>query len=168
MTTFSPVQQSQIGTFGAPGQPDAASYRREPTLPSNSPELVLIRGLPGSGKSTMARVLVAVGYEHYEADMYFEQGGVYRYDSARIRDAHTWCQANTRRALVAGRRVVVSNTFTRLQEMAPYWSMTSNLRILEATGRWSNVHEVPPERLQQMAERWESLEATGAARHPSG
>lgn len=61
--------------------------------------------------------------------------GAYRYDASRIRDAHAWCQYRTREALALGRRVVVSNTFTRLQEMEPYRSMTSSIRIIEATGR---------------------------------
>lgn len=120
-------------------------------------ELVLIRGLPGSGKTTMARVLALVGYDHFEADMYFMVDGVYRYDASRIRDAHACCQRKTREALASGRRVVVSNTFTRLQEMEPYRAMTSNIRVIEATGRWQNVHGVPAERLRQMAERWETL-----------
>lgn len=46
-------------------------------------ELVLIRGLPGSGKSTMAKVLAQVGYEHYEADMFFERDGVYLHVGGR-------------------------------------------------------------------------------------
>lgn len=120
-------------------------------------ELVLIRGLPGSGKTTMASVLAQVGYAHFEADMFFVVDGVYRYDPSRIRDAHAWCQRKTREALALGRRVVVSNTFTRLQEMEPYRSMTTNIRIIEAEGRWQNVHGVPAERLRQMAERWETL-----------
>jgi hypothetical protein len=103
----------------------------------------------------MARVLAEVGYEHFEADMFFIIDGVYRYDASRIRDAHAWCQRKALEALAAGRRVVVSNTFTRLQEMEPYRSMTTNIRVIEAKGRWQNVHGVPAERLRQMAERWE-------------
>jgi len=133
-------------------QPMTSHQRRLPTA-----ELVLIRGLPGSGKTTMARVLAQVGYEHFEADQFFMVDGVYRYDASRIRDAHAWCQRKTLEALALGRRVVVSNTFTRLQEMEQYRAMTSNVRVIEAKGRWQNVHGVPNERLRQMAERWEPL-----------
>jgi len=128
-----------------------------PSDSSNETELVLIRGLPGSGKTTMARVLASEGFEHYEADMFFETDGVYTFDSTRIRDAHAWCQSMTRQALSGGRLVVVSNTFTRLQEIAPYRLMTGNVRIVEASGRWANVHGVPPARLRKMAQRWEPL-----------
>ena len=118
-------------------------------------ELVLIRGLPGSGKSTMARVLAMVGYEHFEADQFFMQDGAYRFDGSRVREAHAWCQGATRQALQEGRRTVVSNTFTQLREMAPYLAMSRNVRVIEATGRWGNEHGVPPETLKRMAERWE-------------
>jgi adenylate kinase family enzyme len=122
-------------------------------------ELVLIRGLPGSGKSTMARVLAMVGFEHFEADQFFMQDGVYRFDGSRVREAHAWCQGATRQALREGRRAVVSNTFTQLREMAPYLAMSRNVRVIEATGRWGNEHGVPPETLRRMAERWESFGA---------
>ncbi|MBW4048080.1 MAG: ATP-binding protein [Proteobacteria bacterium] len=128
-------------------------------MPRVNTELVLIRGLPGSGKSTMARVLALVGYEHYEADMYFLRDGVYQFDPVRVRDAHAWCQAMTLSALIQGKRTVVANTFTRLQELAPYQAMSRNVRIIEATGRWCGVHNVPATTLQWMAERWEPLSA---------
>lgn len=120
-------------------------------------ELVLIRGLPGSGKSTMARVLALVGYQHFEADQFFMQDGVYRFDGSRIREAHAWCQDMTRKALLQGHRTVVSNTFTQLREMAPYQAMSRLVRVIEAQGHWGNVHGVPEETLQRMAGRWEPL-----------
>lgn len=118
-------------------------------------ELVIIRGLPGSGKSTMARVLAQVGYVHVEADMYFMKNGRYEYDRSQIQAAHAWCRQRVRAALDSGRRVVVSNTFTRLEEMAPYLGMTSNIRVIEAKGGWANEHGVPEETVKRMAARWE-------------
>jgi predicted kinase len=126
---------------------------------SGRDQLILIRGLPGSGKSTRARALAIVGFDHFEADMFFEREGKYLYDASRIREAHSWCQSMTRRALASGKRVVVSNTFTRLKEMEPYWSMAERVRVVEAKGAWGNVHGVPAERVRKMAERWEPLPA---------
>ena len=122
-----------------------------------APRLVLIRGLPGSGKSTTAKVLALIGYEHYEADMFFVRDGRYVYDASRIRDAHAWCQHMTRQALAQEGRVVVSNTFTRLNELAPYLDMSDSIRVIEAQGNWKNVHDVPPQAIARMAQRWEVL-----------
>ncbi len=69
-----------------------ARPKRLEARPNSSGELVLIRGLPGSGKSTMAKDLATQGYLHFEADMYFELDGHYRYDASCIREAHSWCQ----------------------------------------------------------------------------
>ena len=137
----------------------AESPSAPPASLPESGELVLIRGLPGSGKSTMAREMVADGFVHFEADMFFTVDGVYAYDPARIQDAQDWCQRMTRQALRDGQRVVVSNTFTRLQEMTPYRGMVNEIRVVEALGRWQNTHGVPAEMVDRMAQRWERLPA---------
>lgn len=148
---------SQAATRPQPANTPPSRQQSLDSRPSDKGELILIRGLPGSGKSTMAKVLVLVGFEHYEADMFFERDGSYQHDSSRIKDAHAWCQQMARQALAMGKKVVVSNTFTQLREMAPYQSMVRNVRVVEARGEWQNTHEVPVEMLERMAQRWEIL-----------
>lgn len=129
-----------------------------PAVPASNGDLVLIRGLPGSGKSNMASILAMIGYKHFEAGMFFEIGGTYRFDRTRIGDAHDWCQHMTRQALARGDNVVVSNTFTTRWEMEPYFSMTTRtVRVIEAKGNLANVHGAPPEAVKRMALRWESM-----------
>ena len=86
-----------------------------------NPRLVLIRGPPGSGKSTMAKVLALVGFGHFEADMYFVVDGRYRYDASRIREAHAWCQTRTREALLAG----IASSSATPSPACTKWSRTS-------------------------------------------
>ena len=118
-------------------------------------ELILIRGLPGSGKTTMARKLQ--GYIHYEADMYFQRNGKYHYDANQLALAHQWCQRKTRNALKKGRKVVVSNTFTQRWEMQVYLDMGYPVSIREAIGNWGNIHHIPESVISEMRERWESV-----------
>lgn len=122
-------------------------------------ELVLIRGVPGSGKTTMARTMA--GYAHFEADQFFEADGLYCYVADKIKEAHAVCQANTRNALLEGKPVVVSNTFMKLWEMEPYHEMAREagvpVRVIEATGNWPNLHGVPAEKVEFMRQRFERM-----------
>ncbi len=119
------------------------------------PEIVLIRGLPGSGKSTLAKAME--GYGHFEADMYFEVDGKYVYDPAKVSMAHDWCVASAKAALKRGESVVVSNTFAKRWELQRYVDLGHPFRIVEAKGRWSNIHGVPEEKIAMMRARWEPL-----------
>ena len=128
--------------------------------------LVLIRGLPGSGKSTSARSMH--GFEHFEADMFFERGGSYSFDPAQLPAAHAWCLQRASDALQEGKAVVVSNTFTRSWEMAPYIDAAerygASVQIIEAKGGWPNVHGVPESAIQRMIDRWEEVGPDGRPR----
>ena len=123
--------------------------------------LRLVRGLPGSGKTTFAQGME--GFVAFEADQFFMQDGVYTYDPLKIKDAHAWCLASARAALAAGKNVVVANTFTRIFEMEPYLQLACEFgaipEIFTVYGRYPNTHGVPDAIIQKMKDRWEPSEA---------
>lgn len=126
-------------------------------------ELLLIRGLPGAGKTTIALEYVGQGYAHFEADMFFERNGKYCFDAALIGQAHDWCASEARKALADGKSVVVANTFSRLWEMQKYLEIAEfcsvQFRVIEAKGNFQNIHGVPQEVIEKMRNRWEKYES---------
>lgn len=136
-------------------------------------EIVLMRGLPGSGKSYSAKTHGDV--VRSTDDFFVGADGVYRFDPARLAEAHAWNQARVAEDIKAGvEQVVVDNTNTCLWEMTPY------VRLARAAGysvgfgfpatKWAddpeecfkrNTHGVPLETIQRMAERYEPLPFDG-------
>lgn len=129
--------------------------------------LVLIRGIPGSGKTTLAKNIIAglrcgASIAHIEADQYFTSpNGEYKYDPSKIGDAHAWCQDCTRYYLEKDCNVIVANTFIKLWELWPYMRMAAEtntaVKIIEAKGRFQNIHRVPDDVIQRMITAYEPL-----------
>ena len=123
--------------------------------------LILIRGIPGSGKTTLAKSFArALNFCHYEADQYFLSGqGEYVFEPKYLELAHRRCFLNTKEALEAGHSVIVSNTFTRKWEMEPYKNLAASLgvqvSVLICNNEFQNIHGVPEAKVQQMKERFE-------------
>lgn len=125
-------------------------------------DCVLLRGLPGSGKSTLAALMSAShGFLHLEADQHFMVKGVYRFNPARVADAHAVVARDTLAALQAGRRVVVANTHVRLWEMAAVVGAARlaerSVCFVECQGAWPNIHGVIEPVIASMRQRWERL-----------
>lgn len=126
-------------------------------------QLILIRGLPGSGKSTQADSMCRSNPNllHFEADMFFEATGTYVFDPAQLKTAHDWCYSNATFNLLGGKSVIVSNTFTQLWEMERYialaLSVEADITIVEMRTQYKSVHNVPDEKIEQMRRRWEPL-----------
>ena len=130
-------------------------------------ELILLRGLPGSGKTTLAKIILQLRStdepEILSADDFFEdKEGEYNFDPTKLKEAHNYCQFRcSERMRQQKARIVVANTFTQEWEMDEYFKMAEryNYRIhtviVENRHGNENVHGVPENKLQQMKNRFE-------------
>jgi predicted kinase len=131
-------------------------------------KLYIVRGLPGSGKSTFALDLVGSDFLVCEADKYFMVDGEYKFDGSKLKEAHESCrnlvETYMKDSLVNDqfyREIAVSNTFTQAWEMQPYYDLAEKYGyrvyslIVENRHDGVNQHGVPEEKLVQMKNRFE-------------
>jgi len=109
-------------------------------------ELVVIRGEPGSGKSTMARMLT--GHHHFEPDHLFKDtAGRYQYAPQLWSQACRWVHHMADLTLARGHKVVVSDVFPRLDDIQPYADLATfhgvGFTVIECTARHGSIHNVP-------------------------
>jgi predicted kinase len=121
--------------------------------------IYIVRGLPGSGKSTKAKTLNGI---HLEADMFFYRDGEYCFDKTKVRDAHRWCQKTARQAMESGMDVVIANTFCEKREIQPYLDFAKatghQMNVYTMKNKYGSIHGVPEETIQRMSTRWEHYE----------
>lgn len=120
--------------------------------------MYIVRGLPGSGKSTYSKSL---GILHFEADMYFMRNGEYKFDATKLHWAHQWCLKNIQKHLENNYDIVVSNTFTTLKELRPYVTVAREagrrIVLVEVKTTYGSVHGVPEETMEKMRTRWQDV-----------
>jgi predicted kinase len=126
--------------------------------------LYLLRGVPGSGKSTVAQ---NIGGTHFETDKYFMVDGEYKFDPTKLKQYHQMCQDEVNLAMIQNHTahlndvIVVSNTFTQEWEMKPYFDLAKTYGyqvfslIVENRHAGLNQHGVPEDKVQIMKDRFE-------------
>lgn len=130
-------------------------------------DLILLRGLPGSGKSTLGQIILhnlAIDDSHVLSadDFFIDENGNYNFDASKIKLAHNSCQEKcAERMRYEISKIVVANTFTQEWEMEKYYEMAEryNYRvhsvIVENRHGNENIHGVPQDKLQQMKDRFQ-------------
>lgn len=131
-------------------------------------DLILLRGLPGSGKSTLGSVILnCFSYENSKplsADDYFiDENGTYNFDATKLKEAHNNCQQRCAEQMkLEISRIVVANTFTQEWEMKSYYNMAERYGyrvhsvIVENRHGSENIHSVPLDKLEIMLNRFET------------
>lgn len=143
--------------------------------------LILMRGVPGSGKSTKARDL-ADGGAIFSTDEFFTNGGKYEFDVTKIGLAHAWNNQRAKEAMELGvSPVVIDNTNVKRKDAKVYMNLAKEngytIQVAEPDTPWwkkfsqgmsevammelandfatRNVHGVPVEVIFSMLKGWD-------------
>ncbi|KAM8977618.1 NEDD4-binding protein 2-like 1 [Pelodytes ibericus] len=134
--------------------------------------IYLLRGLPGSGKTSLARKLkrdFPSALVFSTDDFFIMEDGSYLYNHDLLQEAHKWNQKRARKAMNRGKTpIIIDNTNIQAWEMKPYavMALENEYKVLfrEPETSWKftvrelarrNSHGVPREKIQRMKEIYE-------------
>lgn len=141
-------------------------------------ELILLRGVSGVGKTTIAEMFFRLGdgdteegipsfgdsVSTYSADDYFidSDTGEYKFDPTKLKDAHKSCQSSVEGAMKEEmEHIVVHNTFTTEWEMESYFDLALHYGyrvstlIVENRHESKSIHDVPDEVIEKQRKRFD-------------
>lgn len=132
--------------------------------------MIFLRGLPGSGKSFLARRINSrLGGYIASADNYFIRSGEYRYDRDHLEYAHCDCQNKVKdKAREQVSPIIVDNTNLEAWEMKPYVKTAIEfgytVQLVEPPTEWRynprvchryNRHDIPLEKIARMKDKFD-------------
>lgn len=130
-------------------------------------EMIILRGVSGSGKSELAQLLLQMWRRSNEdpaticsADQFFGTSDDYRFNPKQLGQAHAWCQNKAFCACNDGLElVVIDNTNTQRWEFQPYMDMAEEfgyrVTVIEVQGNHQNIHQVPEGSIQKQRDRFQ-------------
>lgn len=149
-------------------------------------KLIIMRGIPGSGKSYIAKQLVPAD-KIYSTDDFW--GPNYNFDITKLFQAHMWNQRRVETAMNSGYELIaVDNTNVTWKEIKPYYELAKKygyeVEYKEPTSPWwnetvnairsndliklnecvdilftKNTHNVPRTTIEKMVNRWQLTES---------
>lgn len=86
--------------------------------------IILMRGIPGSGKSFLAEQINQNGTFSTDS-FWYDEAGVYRFDPSKLQEAHEWNRAQVERMLdrFDHGTYIVDNTNINRRDMKPYFDL---------------------------------------------
>lgn len=133
-------------------------------------ELICMRGLPGSGKSYIAKELACERESSVicSADDFFMRNGKYEFDRMDLPKAHQFCKTEAENAMKSRiNRIIIDNTNIELFEMQPYYDLCVQFEytftIRKSNTSWAEnpmacfkkcQHNVPKNIIKRRFEDW--------------
>jgi predicted kinase len=123
-------------------------------------KLTIIRGLPGSGKTTYANSKYRA--IKLEMDMFRIKSGQYIYSHSRNKDIAKYTFNLAKQILSDGIDVVVNSTFTKNSYIQPYIELAKELNaeieIIHLDNNFGSTLQIDDEVIQRMKHDWEKCE----------
>lgn len=125
---------------------------------SGKPVLILIQGIPGASKTTLAkRICSSLGIRFYEADQWFARSGMYRFIHEKLGTAHQWCYNKVKGNLLYGKTCICSNTLTASYFLEKYINLANECNaeyfLIMLNTEYKSIHNPPVEVIQVMREQ---------------
>jgi predicted kinase len=124
--------------------------------------LILFRGIPGCGKSTLASLLMQWEGAICTADDFHMRNGNYEWKAENAAKAHLECRRKCQDLMKNGIYLIaVANTNTTMKEMQPYYDLAEKYGyrvysvVVENRHDGVNEHNVPEVTLQAMKDRFD-------------
>ena len=134
-------------------------------------DLILVRGVSGAGKSTIADMMDWLGHRtvSFSTDDMFMVDGNYEFDPSLLGENHAATVQKVRDVMIARYEVkipetiIVHNTFTQEREMKPYFELAEDFNwrvhtiIVENRHGSKSIHDVPDDVVKAQKERFEVI-----------